>query len=462
MFTSTHIRLIHTTILVLLVLPMCTTLLAQRSDILDGYVEQALANNLQLKTHDLQYQKQENRIEQARQLWNPQLDLNASYLLAEGGRNIVFPVADLFNPTYTTLNQLTGTNQFPTNLENENIQLTPNNFIDAQLSLTKPLINSTIKYNQLIQSELLKINEIDRQITEQDVIYQTKSSYYNILKSSEGMKILDENLKLLESLYAFNEKLVKYDKATNEILSDVSYQIENLKSQRVQIEEQHELSKALFNLMLNQSLQNPVAIDEYLINLINIEVPDLTTTTTTALNQRREFDKITVAQSVNELNSERINKEKLPTVGLNAGVGIQTEDFNFDQGGPLYTLGIGMSLNILDGGMRKKKMQEITIDQEILTNQEAQLKQQVEIEVMQNYLALRSTASNYQSALSAVKSAERSYDLTKTRYENDKAILIELLEAQNRLTTSELSAALIKYDYLILLAQLDKATHHHE
>ncbi len=83
-------------------------------------------------------------IQQANKLWDPQLNMNTSYLLAQGVRVIIFPIGDLFNSTYEDINRISGTNSFPTDLDIEEIQLTPNNFLDAQLSLSKPLNNSNI------------------------------------------------------------------------------------------------------------------------------------------------------------------------------------------------------------------------------------------------------------------------------------------------------------------------------
>ena len=432
-------------------------LLSGQSAILDQYVEHAWANNLTIKSSQLTIQKQENQIQQAKKLWTPSVDLSASYLLAQGGRNIVFPIGDLFNPAYGALNQLTGTNSFPTNLENENIQLTPNNFIDAQLSVSRPLINSTIKYNELIQKEILKIKSLDVILTKQDIKYQVKNSYFNHLKAIEGLEILSQNEELLNEVLDFNKKLVKYDKATSEVISDVEYQIEALKSQKTQLIEQIELSKSLFNLLLNQPLSSPIMIDNDLIGVINYQTESIENLTNDAINQRQEFEQISIAQAINDLNIERINKEKLPTLGINAGVGLQTEDFNFDAGGPLFTLGLGMKMNILDGGMRKKRIEAIAIEQEILSINEKRLTQQVEIEIIQSYLSLQSILSQLQSQEAAIKSAMNSYNLTKTRYENDKAILIELLQAQNRLITSQFNTTLIKYDYLSQKALLEKS-----
>ena len=106
--------------------------------------------------------------------------------------------------------------------------------------------------------------------------------------------------------------------------------------------------------------------------------------------------------------------------------------------------------------MRKAKIDEINIDQRILENDRARLNQQVEIQITQIFYKLRSLEMRMQSEKVAVRSAQKSYDVIKTRYENDKALLIELIQAQNSLTTSELNRTLTKYDYLIQLAELKK------
>lgn len=440
-------------IIIILLLPI--SILSQ-SEILDQYIKEALKENLSIKATELSIAKQKSRAEQARKLWNPNIDLSASYLLAQGGRNLVFPIGDLFNPTYATLNQLTGTENFPTDLENEKIQLTPNNFFDAQLSISKPLINSTIKYNQLIQQELVNLNGVDVKLTEQDITYQVKTAYYNYLKSIEGINIINENVNLLNEVLEFNKKLIKYDKATIDILSDVEIQIANIKTQGVQLKEQQDMAKALFNLMLNKTLDSEILIDENIVASLNIETRSIAELYKQALSNRVEFERIKIAQNISNLNVERINKSKQPTLGINAGIGLQTEEFNFDNGGPLYTAALGLSWKINDGGLRKKQIDEIKIDQAILNNQNAMLKQKVEIEIVQSYLALQSSLQQIENQKSIIKSAQKSLDIIRTRYENDAALLIELLNAQNQLINGQLSSAVIKYDYLIQKALLDK------
>ncbi len=427
-----------------------------QSQILDNYIETALKQNLSIQARQLKHQKQQSRIEQARKLLGPSVDVNASYLLAEGGRLINFPIGDLFNPAYEALNQITGTNQFPTDLVNEEIQLTPNNFIDAQLQVSMPIINSSIRYNQKIQQTLLQLEDFNTELQKEDIEYQVKSAYYNYLKSLEGLRILEESKQLLQEVLTFNRKLVKFDKATDEIIYDVEYQLANINSEKAKIQEQSILAKALFNLLLKRDLEEAIQVDATLLEGVNLELETIDALQKTALGKRLEFQQLEVAKEVNILNQERIQKEGKPTLGAAGGVGIQTEGFNFDNGGPLFTLGLQMNVNLFDNGQRKEKIEELRIDREILQNSVVQLKQKVEIEVIQAYYALQSLLSRMQSEEAAERSATKSLERFQTRYKNNKALLIELLQAQNRLTTSQLSKSLTKYDFLIKQAELEK------
>jgi len=233
-------------------------------------------------------------------------------------------------------------------------------------------------------------------------------------------------------------------------------QIANLNSQETMINEQKDLSRALLNLLINRPLETEIEVDENLVSNLEFETLMLEELTQQAQNQRSEVKKIDVAQGVNELNKTRIDKSKLPTLGINAGVGLQTEAFNFNDGGPLYTAAIGLSWKIIDGGLRKKQIEELQIDQQILDANRKQINQQIQIEVLQAYLSLRSLLSQLDSQNTAVESANNSYQIIKTRYENDNALLIELLNAQNQLTNGQMALLLTKYDYLIQRAQLDK------
>src|SRR5271163_1489412 len=101
----------------------------------NGLVADALAANLELDEAGASVAQRLASLDQARALYLPALDLSARYTRANGGRTIDFPVGDLLNPVYATLNQITGTTKFPT-VQNQqiNFQRTREQYTDLLLS----------------------------------------------------------------------------------------------------------------------------------------------------------------------------------------------------------------------------------------------------------------------------------------------------------------------------------------
>ena len=91
-----------------------------------------------------------------------------------------------------------------------------------------------------------------------------------------------------------------------------------------------------------------------------------------------------------------------------------------------------------------------------LEKSKQQLEKGVAMEVLQVYYALLSLQSKFKAEQAASASASKSMERFKTRYENDKALLIELLQAQNRKTTSDLTQLLTQYDFLLKKVELEK------
>ena len=429
---------------------------SQGTSVLDQYVDQALSNNLSLQRISLSEARQSTIVDQAQKRWQPNVDLNANYLFAEGGRKLLFPIGDLFNPAYGALNQLTGTEQFPTDLENVETQLTPNNFIDANLTITKPIINSAIKHNVLIQKALLNLSAADRNIQRNELTFQVKQAYYNYCKTNQGAKILEHNLELLGDVLKFNKKLIKYDKATPDVISDINYQEALLYSQVDGLKEQQEMSKMLFNTLLNRDLSADIIIDTSLFANVVFSNNELASLIQQAVKARPELAKLKIVDQVNDLNVQRIEKSGQPTLGVQGAIGIQAQEFSFDEGGPLYTVGLNLGWNIWDGGLRKKQLEELEIAKQ-QNNLETQIaEQQITLEVGQVYHKLRMLYANLSAEEAAIEAATTSYNAINNRYRNDRALLIELLTAQSKLTSSELNKVLLKIDILIAQAELKR------
>ena len=120
---------------------------------LQGYIAIGLENNLALKQRQSGYQQSLEALKEARGLFYPSVSLNARYTVSEGGRVIEFPVGDLMNPVYSTLNQLTSSNMFPM-LENQEIKFLRPTEHETKIRLVQPVLNTDLYYNAKIKKEL--------------------------------------------------------------------------------------------------------------------------------------------------------------------------------------------------------------------------------------------------------------------------------------------------------------------
>ena len=120
---------------------------------LENYIDSALQNNIALQQKNISVEKAMYALKTAKSLYQPVIAMQGSYQSGEGGRSIDFPVGDLLNPVYSTLNKLTASNKFP-QIENVTTNFFPRNFYDLRLNALMPLYNKDIQYNGYYYKEL--------------------------------------------------------------------------------------------------------------------------------------------------------------------------------------------------------------------------------------------------------------------------------------------------------------------
>ena len=112
---------------------------------LDAYIHEGFNRNQAIARQNFQLERSMMALQEARAYFMPTASIISTYTKAGGGRTIDIPTGDMLNSVYATLNQLTQSQKFP-QLENQSIQLTPDNFYDAKLRASLPLVNTEIWY----------------------------------------------------------------------------------------------------------------------------------------------------------------------------------------------------------------------------------------------------------------------------------------------------------------------------
>jgi outer membrane protein len=440
--------------LTLLLFVVTTSLFAQ-SPVLEGYIQEGLQSNLQLKQEQLNYQRSVEQFNQARALFYPQLSANASYTLAGGGRTIQFPVGDLLNGVYTTLNQLTDSETFP-QLENVDVQFLPNNFHETKLRVIQPLFNPEIYFNYKAQKELISVQDAQRKAYENELKYNITSAYYQFLQAQEGVSVLKETRSLILELAKLNKSLVDNGKATRDVVLHAEYELSKIDHQLSDAEKNKDVAQAYFNFLLNKDFASPIQADTTLTSAL-AATQSLDELKATALSNRSEIQQIQgglhASQQVIELSK---GNALLPKLSLVGDIGYQGFEYRFNDEQQFWLVQFSLTWDLWRGGERRSKTQQARIDYQAVENKMQQLKRQIELQVIQAYRTREAAQQSFFASRSGVKNASKSFDIIRTKYNEGQVILLEYLDAQNKLTTSKLSETLSTYELLRAEAALQR------
>lgn len=442
------------TISLILLLIAAVSSHALGQSVLQAYVDEGLKSNLQLKQEQLSYEKSIENLNVARALFLPQIGLNANYTLANGGRKIDLPLGDLMNPVYTTLNKLTDSNQFP-QLANQSIQFLPNNFHDTKVRVIQPIFNPDIYFNFKAQKELISVQQAQKNAYENELRYSITAAYYQYLQTEEILKVLTETRGFLGELLKVNQKLVANQKATKDVVLSAEYEINKIDQQLAEAAKNHEVSKAYFNFLLNRDLNSEIINDSTLV--YSKEEQSMEQLRDIALSQRQEVKQLqrglAASQQVVELNR---SSALLPKINVVGDIGYQGFEYKFDNSQQYALVQFSLSWDIFKGGEKRAKTQQARLDYQVVENKMEQLRRQIELQVIQTHYERQASEQAWTTAQSGVKSAEKNFQIVRSKYNEGQAILLEYLDAQNKWTTARLTQSIRLFDLLRSEAALQK------
>jgi outer membrane protein TolC len=434
-------------LLILNILYFSDQVIGQNSPILEEYIQMGLTNNLTLKQHDLDIKKSIEAVRQAKMLFYPTVDFEANYTVAAGGRKIDFPIGDLLNPAYATLNQLTQTNSFPT-LENQQIQFLPHNFHETKFKFAYPLYNTDLKYNRQIK-ELMTLNQAAQKAAyEQELRYTIALAYLQLLQAIEAEKVWINAKSVQTELRRFNESLVKNNVATREILADADYEISTTEQEIFDLQTKQNTAKSYFNFLINRDLQSDIKIDSTLL-LQPIPNYEREQSIQTALSNRKEFEVLQTGKSISNtvVDMNKANK-KLPDLYIGGETGFQGFGYKFNKDQAYILARVGLTYNIYDGGAQNSKTQQARIDSDKINSQIEQVQQQIALQVTDRWNQLQSAKNAVISREKGQKAAEDAYKIINNKYRAGQVLHLEWSNAQNRVTIAQLQTVLAKLNVI--------------
>lgn len=392
---------------------------------LDRCIELALGNNPQINAafHDIL--ASDARIKQVWANYFPQLSWQTGY---------------------TKIKQLQLSDALGRNL-------TFNYYILGQVTLQQMLYDFGVTQNQATIKRLdYEAYKTTLSATINDVIYQTKDAYFNLLFAFENRRVAEDTVKKFEMFY--NQAKAFYEIGMNPkvdvTIAEVN--LSNAKLQLIQADNAVNLAVAKLNNVMGVPF-----IDKYNVQeRLKYQPVDVTFNKSVeiARDARPELKLAELKVESANQTMKLVKKSYFPTLSVEGQYQRGGKSWNSNYG---YNIGGYLNFPTINGMLIKNEIKEARYlyDKEIANAKNTQ--NSIYLEIQNAYLTLEEKKNQMPVAILGVKQAKENYELSYGRYRVGEASPTELKDAQINYQQAQLTYYNALYQYNSSKAALEKA-----
>ncbi|MBI5634828.1 MAG: TolC family protein [Nitrospirae bacterium] len=304
-----------------------------------------------------------------------------------------------------------------------------------------------------IQKQNIEASKADLNNTEEQIILNVKQAYYSLLLAKRNKAVAEETVhqfqQHLEQAKAFYEvgTKPKFDVTKAEV--DLS----NAKLNLIKAENAVRLAM----VSLNNAMGVPEAPDYAIEDNLSFTkyVVGLEDAVKKAYENRPELKALTARRIAAEKAVYVAKTGYFPILTGNASWSWSGERPDTRDGG--WNAGIGLSIPIFSGFLTRSQVSEAKANLSIFIANEEALRQNVFLEVQQNYLSLNEAEERIVTAELTVRQARENHEIATGRYAAGVGNPIEVTDAEVSLSNAKAAHIQALYDYKVAAASLDKA-----
>jgi outer membrane protein TolC len=419
-----------------------------QKSVLDEYVATAFQQNIMLQQKTIQVEKAMIALKTAQSLYQPTVAFQGGYQSGQGGRSIAFPVGDLLNPVYSTLNALTKSTAFP-QIANVETNFFPRDFYDVKVQTSMPLYNKDISYNKQIQEQSISLQREDVSLYKRELVKQIKTAYYQYLLSLGLQKVYDNALNLAMEGKKVNEKLLANGKGLPAYLLRSDSEIANIQAQMADAAKQSQAAQMYFNFLLNRELRAEIRIDfevEKALTAVYAVTPGV----------REELSLLSKSIGLQETVLKMNEAFYLPKLNGFVNLGSQSTLGHINSKSAYYFLGLQMDIPIFTGKRNLYKIKQTQLDI-------ASAKNAYDLSSKQFNMAAEIAQKNVQSSLVSFQASTKSYEaasaylrLIEKGYKEGVSTYLETVDARNQWMNATINYQLKQFNVLIAAAAYER------
>jgi outer membrane protein TolC len=433
--------------------------------IADALVAEALETNLGLASVEASVDQRLAVLDQVRAQFLPSIDLQLRYSRADGGREIVFPVGDLLNPVYSSLNALLEASGQPapfTPIDNVSFNFLREREQDSVVRLSQPLYDARLAAERRGAAYGYDAARFGLQAYRLRLTRDVRQSYYRWLAAREAVGVLEATSALARENERVNESLHRNGKVTLDLKLRAEAERLQVEQQLIRARAVEDLARRYLNLLCNAPLDREpeaAAVSDADLPRLAMQIPPTrgAALEDQALGSRpelRELDAGVAAAGESERAAAAAFK---PQFALAVDTGTQGVDWDYGDQDPYVMASVIVRFNIFNGGGDRAAIRAARARSAELTAGRSFAEQQIRIEVQQALSDLEVAEASLATAGRRVEAATAAYTIVAKKRDLGQVSPAEYLDAQRALTEARLNGNVTRFETLGALAQVEYA-----
>jgi len=422
-------------------------LVAQQPDPLGTLVAEALRNNLGLEAERLAVRRAAADVADARGLFFPSVTIDSRYSKQGGTLNF----GDLLNPAFVALNQLRGTNDFPTNLD-----LTLPLAHDSRVRLVQPLFNETIRHNYALARRRHGAQESQRRVAARRLAAEVQMAYVSLAAARSSEAVYESSLDLVTENQRVTERLLAAGRGTPDAVFRARAERSDVEQRLAEAGEQVDAAARALNRMLGRPLDTsvPTIPDSALAFELTMGEDEAVAH---ALAHREELELVDAGVGAARAAVGIATAAYLPSVSLALDYGFQGQNVRFDRQSDYWVASVVVSWNLFNGGRDAARRSAARAEADRLRVTRRDLEDGIRLEVRQAYEAAAVARTAIATAETRRAAARRSFELVQRRYDEGVASQIEFLDARTQLTNAGVNLTITADRYALGFLDMERA-----
>ena len=294
---------------------------------------------------------------------------------------------------------------------------------------------------------------LQRELTEEEVIYNVSSSYLQILQTQENFKSIEANLERLSQLEKILQLQYENDLTRKVDVNRLKVNRANLMNQKQNLETTYQQQKNYLKFFMGMPLN--VEFEVEVPTEVLEELVPISDASTAAVN-RFQYQLLIKQKDLNEYQIKNIRSEYYPSVSAYGNYSYLTQRNDvFDGQIPWFNttvVGLKVSVPIFDGFQKRARIRQATLDNKKIDEDIAIFRKNTEVELTNAIKQLQNSLDAIEAQRENVNLAQDVYETTNQLYKEGISPLTDLLDAEVSLREAKtnLNNEILKYQ----LAQL--------